>query len=88
MRTGGCTSGSLQGERYVSPDCFASFRFDIAGSAIVAATDTFVTRVFHLHVAGHLSPLIERPYDLLLQALRLPQAIFPRRIADRRSGSR
>ena len=59
------------------------FPLDMAGSAIVAATGAVVARVVHLHVTAHLLPLIERPYEYLLQALRLPRAIFPRGLSDR-----
>lgn len=58
------------------------FPLDMVGSAVVAATSTVVTRAAHLHVAAHLLPVVERPYEFLLQALRLPRAIFPRRLSD------
>lgn len=64
------------------------FPLDMVGSAVVAAAGTVVTRAVHLHVVARLLPLIERPYEFVLHAFRLPKAIFPRRIADRRTVSR
>lgn len=58
------------------------FPLDMAGSAVVAATGAVVARAVHLHVAACLLPMIETPYEYLLHALRLPRAIFPRRLSD------
>lgn len=59
------------------------FPLDMVGSAVVAATGAAVAWAVHLHVADRILPLIERSYEFLLHALRLPKGIFPRRVADR-----